>query len=110
MILDTMYPDTLARPKPGIAAIQAAVAGFYELSVSELVSSSREARVAWPRQVAIYLTRQLTTSSLQSIGNGFGNRNHATVTHACKRVAERAALDQDVNNDLQQLTDRVLSV
>ena len=110
MILDTMYPETTTRPKPGMAAIQAAVAGFYELSVSELVSASREARVAWPRQVAIYLTRQLTTSSLQSIGDGFGNRNHATVTHACKRVAERAALDQDVNNDLQQLTDTVLSV
>ncbi len=109
MILDTMYPQTRSKAKPGTAAIQAAVAGFYELSVSELVSPSREARVAWPRQVAIFLTRRLTSSSLQSIGQAFGNRNHATITHACKRVADRAASDQDVNSDLQRLTDRVLS-
>ena len=110
MVLDTMYPETVPKPKPGMAAIQAAVAGFYEVSVGELISSSREARVAWPRQVAIYLARQLTASSLQSIGQAFGNRNHATITHACKRVAERAAIDHDVNSDLQRLADRVLSV
>jgi chromosomal replication initiator protein len=109
MVLDTMYPQTVPKRKPGMAAIQAAVAGFYEVSVSELVSPSRTARVAWPRQVAIYLTRQLTSSSLQSIGQAFGNRNHATITHACKRVAERAAHDHDVNSDLQRLADRVLS-
>jgi chromosomal replication initiator protein len=109
MILDTMYPETKPHPKPGMAAIQTAVAGFYEISVAELVSPSREARVAWPRQVAIYLARRLTSSSLQSIGHAFGNRNHATITHACKRVTERAASDQDVNSDLQRLTERVLS-
>jgi chromosomal replication initiator protein len=108
-VLDTMYPQPLSDTRPGMATIQGAVAAFYEISVSELVSPSRAARVAWPRQVAMYLTRHLTQSSLQSIGQAFGNRNHATITHACKRVAERAAADQTVHTDLQQLTDRVLS-
>jgi chromosomal replication initiator protein len=108
-LLDTMYPRKLSEAKPGMAKIQSIVAGFYEVSVTDLISPSRAARVAWPRQVAIYLTRRLTSSSLQSIGEAFGNRNHATITHACKRVGERAAADQHVNSELHRLTDQVLS-
>jgi chromosomal replication initiator protein len=108
-VLDTMYPELRAQAKPGVADIQSAVAAFYEISVAELLSPSREVRVAWPRQVAIYLARRLTGTSLQSIGQAFGNRNHATITHACKRVTERVIADPHINTDLQQLTDRVLS-
>ena len=57
----------------------------------ELVSAGRTARIAWPRQVAIHLARDLTDASLSAIGEAFGGRNHATVLHACKRVAERIA-------------------
>jgi chromosomal replication initiator protein len=109
-VLDTMYPQTTAKTKPGMADIQTTVATFYGITVHELVSSSRAARLAWPRQVAMYLTRLLTESSLQSIGQGFGKRNHATIMHACKRVAERAAADERVDSELQQLTARVRSV
>ena len=86
-VLDGMYP----RPHSAslsITDIQASVAGYYQLSVPELVSSSRAARISWPRQVAIHLTRELTNHSLHTIGDAFG-RNHATVLHACKRVSER---------------------
>ncbi len=92
-------PDALS-----IAEIQAVVASYYEISVTELVSSSRTARVARPRQIAIHLTREMTELSLQDIGDAFGGRNHATVLHACKRVAERIDGDPESSTELRELT------
>jgi chromosomal replication initiator protein len=68
-----------------------------------MLSASRAARIAWPRQVAIYLSRELTMTPLQAIGNAFGGRNHATVLHACKRVSDRLAGDQQTSVELDQL-------
>jgi chromosomal replication initiator protein len=101
-VLDTMYPH---RPTSSlsIAAIQAAVASHYGLSVTELVSTSRAGRVTWPRQLAIHLARELTRASLQDIGQAFGGRNHATVLHACKRVRERLSEDPHAAEDLVEL-------
>jgi chromosomal replication initiator protein len=101
-VLDTIYPQ---RPSAAlsIGRIQATVASHYDLAVSDLVSASRAARIAWPRQVAIFLTRELTSTPLQTIGEAFGGRNHATVLHACKRVADRLADDQQAGAELQQL-------
>ena len=84
-VLDAMYPRATAR-RASITEIQAAVASRYGLAVSDLLSSSRTARIVWPRQLAIYLSREFTGTSLQTIGEAFGGRNHATVLHACKRV------------------------
>jgi chromosomal replication initiator protein len=53
--------------------------------------------------VAIHLTRELTHASLPAIGGAFGGRNHATVLHACKRVAERVHTDQQVGDELADL-------
>jgi chromosomal replication initiator protein len=92
-----------------IADIQTTVAGHFELSVSELISPSRAARIAWPRQVAIHLTRQLTDRSLHDIGSAFGGRNHATVLHACRRVAERLATDQQANNDVDEISEAIVT-
>jgi chromosomal replication initiator protein len=87
-----------------IEKIQSCVASYYEVTVDELVSPSRAARVAWPRQVAIHLTRELTTASLQGIGDAFGGRNHATVLHACKRVSQRMMETPETTNDIRELT------
>jgi chromosomal replication initiator protein len=57
----------------------------------------------------MYLIRELTESSLQSIGQAFGGRNHATIVHACKRVAERTTRDHHLSADLQQLKQQVLA-
>ena len=108
-VLDTLYPQAVSKSPPAVTRIQGAVAAFYEISIPELVSASREVRVSWPRQVAIYLTRELTGDSLQAIGQAFGKRNHATVLHACKRVLERANRDNQLHNELQQLKSAVLS-
>jgi chromosomal replication initiator protein len=107
-VLETMYPQP-SRGVPSVGQIQAIVASHYNLAVSELVSSSRRARVAWPRQVAIYLARELTITPLQTIGEAFGGRNHATVLHACKRVSDRLALDQQTEVELDDLRTSIVS-
>jgi chromosomal replication initiator protein len=106
-VLDEIHP----RQGPGpasIDAIQQAVAGYYDISAADLRSASRAARVSWPRQVAIHLVRELTSTALQEIGRSFGGRNHATVLHACRRVEERVKNDQQAGHDVEQLR-RLLS-
>ncbi len=98
------------QPSPGLSLgeIQKLVATHFGITVAELVSESRRLRVAWPRQLAIHLARELTGSGLQEIGTAFGGRNHATVIHACKRVASELEHSPEARSDLQHLT-RALS-
>ena len=107
-VLDRLYPGSgaVAGP-PTIAAVQAVVAAHYSLTREELVSPSRAARVSGPRQIAIHLARELTNDSLQAIGDAFGGRNHGTVLHACKRVSERAAADDNIFRELRSLAERI---
>ncbi|MBV9311697.1 MAG: chromosomal replication initiator protein DnaA [Solirubrobacterales bacterium] len=105
-VLDGMHPSR-ARAAPSIGDIQLTVATHYGLSVSDLVSPSRTARIAWPRQVAIALSRELTEASLPVIGQAFGGRNHATVLHACKRVSDRLLTDQQAAVEVDGLRSTV---
>jgi chromosomal replication initiator protein len=89
---------------PSLDTVKSAVAAHYGLSVGELVSPSRAARVAWPRQLAIHLARELTSAPLTAIGSAFGGRNHATVLHACRRVAQRRQSDQQAAVEIDELT------
>jgi chromosomal replication initiator protein len=109
VVLDGIDPS-IRSAATSIAGIQACVASYYELSTAELVSSSRAARIAWPRQVAIHLARDLTGDSLHAIGDAFGGRNHATVLHACKRVSARLLENQDAAEDVRQLTGMIRGV
>jgi chromosomal replication initiator protein len=90
-----------------IPAIQAAVAETYGIPARALVDQDRRPRVALARQVAMYLTRELTDESLPAIGSAFGGRNHSTVLHACRRVTRQLADDpataQAVDSLRQQL-------
>src|SRR5208282_4802197 len=83
-VLDGLYPRGAApgQNKRTISEIQAATCRHFGLSSDELLSSTRTARVAWPRQVAMYLARELTGESLPAIGRHFGGRDHTTVLHA----------------------------
>jgi chromosomal replication initiator protein len=94
-VLNRIQPANRAAAPIPLDAIQQIVAQHYNLTVDELVSSSRAVRVAWPRQIAIHLAKTLTEASLPELGRAFGGRNHATVLHACKRVAARMADDAD---------------
>jgi chromosomal replication initiator protein len=69
-----------------IEEIQKKTAEFYKLDLRELHSARRARRVARPRQVAMYLARELTSRSLPDIGRRFGGRDHTTVLHACRRI------------------------
>ena len=91
-VLDGLYPNTSPQTRT-LAEIQAAACQHFGLSPEELLSPSRAARVAWPRQVAMYLARELTDESLPAIGRHFGRRDHTTVMHAVRR-AEQKILDR----------------
>ncbi len=107
-VLDEIHPAArgAGRGPLTLQQIQQATASFYELSLDELLSDSRAARIAWPRQVALHLARELTKASLNEIGAGFG-RNHATVVHACKRVSDRLTRDQQAADDVRHLAEMV---
>src|SRR3954454_1477396 len=105
-VLDGLYP--LARPVPrSVADVKTAVAETFGISEDEMCSPSRKAEVAWPRQVAMYLARELTDASLPAIGKAFGGRNHATVLHACKRTAERIAGDRVAFDAVENVSERL---
>jgi chromosomal replication initiator protein len=70
-----------------IDGIQRAVAEVFDVRMADMISRRRPASIAFPRQVAMYLSRSLTHSSLMEIGESFGGRDHGTVIHACKKVA-----------------------
>lgn len=76
-----------------IEEIQRKTAEFYKLDLKDLHSPRRARRVARPRQVAMFLARELTSRSLPEIGRRFGGRDHTTVLHACRRIEELCRLD-----------------
>ena len=93
-VLKELLPQARIRPVT-IAAIQRAVAEFFGIRVEEMKAKRRTKGVAFPRQVAMYLSRELTDASLPRIGEEFGGRDHTTVMHACDKV--RGALLQDAH-------------
>jgi len=84
--------------------IQRTVAEYYKIKFSDLLSKRRSRSVARPRQVAMFLTKQLTTKSLPEIGEAFGGRDHTTVLHACKTIKVLQSSSHDMAEDLKILT------
>ena len=88
--------------------IQKTVADYYRIKVADLLSSRRSRSIARPRQVAMALAKELTQHSLPEIGKAFGGRDHTTVIHACRKVAELResdnSLDEDYSNLLRTLS------
>jgi chromosomal replication initiator protein len=83
--------------------IQKTVAEYYKIRVSDLHSKSRSRQVARPRQVAMALAKELTDHSLPEIGDAFGGRDHTTVLHACRKIAELNSGDARVKEDYDNL-------
>ena len=86
-----------------INEIQSAVCERYDLSPADMSSRKRPARIAFPRQIAMYLCREMTAHSLVEVGDAFGRRDHATVIHACKKVEEACAKDATVSAAVEAL-------
>jgi chromosomal replication initiator protein len=105
-VLDGLYPISQSPARhgpPSIREITDAACAQFGLTRGELISSSRAKRVSWPRQVAMYLARELTGESLPAIGRQFGGRDHTTVMHAHRRTATRMAADSSARELVENL-------
>ena len=85
------------------SSIQKVVAEYYNIRVSDLHSKKRSRSITRPRQLAMAVTKELTTYSLPEIGDSFGGRDHTTVIHACKKIAELRDNDITVNEDFKNV-------
>ncbi|MGH3065131.1 MAG: chromosomal replication initiator protein DnaA [Gaiellaceae bacterium] len=106
-VLKDVYPQGAAAPEVTISRIQEAVSQRFGVTLDELVSPRRSQAVAYPRQVAMYLSRELTDSSLPKIGKEFGGRDHTTVIHAKDKITRLIREDRSVYNLVQELTARI---
>lgn len=101
------YKELWDRPVvvPTIKSIQRAVAKHFDVRHMDMISSRRTAKVVWPRQVAIYLCRNLTPNSYPQIGRMFGDRDHTTCLHAVRKVDARLLTDAKLAGDIGRLTE-----
>jgi chromosomal replication initiator protein len=97
-------------PQVTIERIQETVSDRFGLSLEELCGDKRSQNIVYPRQVAMYLSRELTDSSLPKIGKQFGGRDHTTVIHATSKIARMIREDRSVYNLVQELTARIKQV
>jgi chromosomal replication initiator protein len=103
-VLRDLFPGGGVGTEVTITRIQEAVCTRFGLTVAELVSPRRSQAVAYPRQVAMYLCRELTDASLPKIGKEFGGRDHTTVMHANAKITRMISEDRSVYNLVQDLT------
>jgi chromosomal replication initiator protein len=103
-VLAGLYPELTPRAR-SLREIQELTCEAFGVSMDELLSSSRAQPLAWPRQVAMYLARELTDATLPAIGRAFGGRNHTTVLHAYRKTAERIANDREAYETVRRLTE-----
>lgn len=90
-----------------IEYIQETIANYYDLTVEMLKSQRRTQNIAFPRQIAMYLCRKLTDSSLPKIGEKFGGRDHTTVIHAYEKILNKLESDSEFNNIILELTNKI---
>lgn len=90
-----------------ISKIQEVVCDYYNLEVNDIQTKSRKRVVVQARQVAMYLARKYTKNSLTAIGELIGNRDHATVLHACKTVAEQSEIDKELKQSLDSIEEKL---
>ncbi len=105
-VLKDVFPQGEV-PQVSIERIQELVSDRFGLSLEELCGDRRSQNIVYPRQVAMYLSRELTDSSLPKIGRQFGGRDHTTVIHATTKIARMIREDRSVYNLVQELTARV---
>ena len=86
-----------------VERIQGVVAEYFKVSLAEMYSKTRVRTVAVPRQIAMYLSKELTQSSLAEIGERFGKRDHTTVLHGVKKITDARAKDKDLNYQIHVL-------
>ncbi len=107
-VLKDILPDAAYREIP-VELIQHEVCRYFGISKSDLIGASRSKAFAYPRQIAMYLCRELTDESLPKIGRAFGGRDHSTVMHATAKIANLINSDRDVFSQIHELTYHIKS-
>lgn len=104
--------DIIPANKPkqiSIKMIQETVSEFYNMRLDDFKAKKRTRAVAFPRQIAMFLCRELTDSSLPKIGEEFGGRDHTTVIHAHEKISTDLKTDQNLTNIINELKNRIMS-
>ena len=99
----------VAKNEISIAKIQKQVADFYNITQGDILGKKRVKQIVMPRQIAMYLSRELTDSSLPKIGNEFGGKDHTTVLHAIDKIEAELKKDTDLQNDITKLKAKLRS-
>lgn len=87
--------------------IQKTVAEYYKISLDALLSTSRKANHVLPRQIAMYLTREILNASYPKIGSDFGGKDHTTVMHSIQKIEKLRIIDNRIDNDIKVLLERL---
>lgn len=83
--------------------IQNKVASYFHVTISDLKGKKRMKSIVIPRQIAMYLSREMTSNSLPKIGKEFGGKDHTTVIHACDKIAEVIKIDADIRKEISDI-------
>lgn len=105
-IVENLLRDVLDEESQMVVSvemIQKKVAEHFDIRLADMTSKRRPEHIAFPRQIAMYLTRQLTGNSLNAIGEAYGGRDHGTVLHACRLVKDRMEIDGGVRQTVGML-------
>ncbi len=106
IVLKDLFPDE-GRREVSVPIIMAETATYFGLTIEDLTGSNRSRLLVTARQMAMYLTRELTDLSLPKIGQAFGGRDHTTVMHATQKIRGLMRERRSIYNQVQELTNRV---
>ena len=95
--------------KVSINSIQEQVASYFNLTLSDMTSSRRSISIARPRQIAMFLCKDITSFSYPEIGKAFGGKDHTTVIHAVKKIVSLSSEDLQLQNQLKSLKKIIIS-
>lgn len=106
MLRDVLHEE--GRQLISIDTIQKKVAEHFDIRLADMTSKRRPENIAFPRQIAMFLSRQMTENSLSAIGEAFGGRDHGTVLHACRLVKDRMEVDPNIRQIVHYLEKQLL--
>ncbi|WP_075442845.1 chromosomal replication initiator protein DnaA [Selenomonas ruminantium] len=104
--LKDVFPNNKTK-EVTMEVIQEIVASYFKIKIDDLHAKKRTRSIAYPRQIAMYLCRELTDTSLPQIGNFFGGRDHTTVLHACDKINKEKESDKKLGSILTELIERI---
>ena len=94
--------------KTNILKVQKAVADYFQISVDDLKSKKRSASIAFPRQIAMYLSRTILNESFERIGLEFGGKDHSTVMHSCDKIKGEINNNMEIKNSVEKIKENIL--